>query len=418
MSSEFHDVIVIGAGPAGATAANLLAQQGLDVLIVDRGVQPAPQLPQTCFGLRQELLSRLGIAEYLPRVIEAPKPVRFVAANWDFDFLIAVEPRRQESDYRGMRLNRSQFDQLLVESAVRHKATYVPVTTVEDFIFVGEQVSGVRCRTLKGNREYSGRAIVDTSGKFSLVASRLGLKTEGHKLDDRAAVFSHFTGSALSEFVTDGQMTVIALDGGYLLVAPLLGERVSVIAVLADAVAAAYKGDRELLFRETVMSWEPLAKAVASSQQVLPVLPVINHTWECKQFCGDGFLIAGEAAAFLDPFVSNGVAIAMDSGELVATALVECLQQQARWEGTQRCAAYDQQIYNLIHQRQQEAITWLNGLSVRKLVTTCADPHLPWLVPFALLNLVLGAGLKLDGVEDTSAAVAITAARRTYSTIS
>ena len=416
MSSEFHDVIVIGAGPGGATVANLLAQQGLGVLMIDRGVQPTPQIPQTCFGLRSPLLSRLGIAEKFPTAIKEPQPVRFVVADDTCDIQMTVKLSQPTNDYRGMCLNRSEFDQMLVNSAIAHGVTYASASPVEALISTDKQITGVRCRTSETVQEYQGKAVIDASGKFSLIPAYLGLKEESNQLDERIAVFSHFAHPAFRELLPDGGMTVIAVDGGYILIAPLLGDRVSVVTVLAQAKATAYGSDRTQLFHSLIATWKPLAQAIAVSEQVLPVLPVINKTWTCRQFSGSGFLIVGEAGVFADPFFSNGVAVAMDSGEIAADTLAACLKQGEAWthEGF---AAYDEQLRTLFQQRQQEAKTWLDSLPLQQLRMSCADPHLPWGVPLAFLNLIAGIG-STNQTRLTTPTSAMTVARQTYATIS
>jgi flavin-dependent dehydrogenase len=85
------DVIVIGAGPSGSTLANLLAQHGLRVLILDKAKQPKPQIPQTFYGLPTMLLKRLDVENQIIAAIEQPKPVRFISSKGTFNFQIIPE---------------------------------------------------------------------------------------------------------------------------------------------------------------------------------------------------------------------------------------------------------------------------------------------------------------------------------------
>jgi flavin-dependent dehydrogenase len=415
MSPRLHDVIIVGAGPSGATAANLLAQQGLDVLIVDRSQQPSAQLPQTCLGLRTSLLSKLGVDGEIFAALEVPKPVRFLGAEGGFDFQIAVEPSGSDTGYQGMRLNRTYFDQSLIQSAVHHGAAYFCGLQIEQFIEQEGGIRGVRCRTVRGVEDYHARAVIDASGKSALLANQLGLRDEGQKLDDRNAVFSHYIGTDFAQLLPNGGMTVFASEGGYVLLAPMSGQRVSVIAVMADSQAAFYGNDRKLFFETTVGAWQALRCAIGRAQQVLPILPVINHTSICRHFNGPGYFIVGEAAAFSDPFISNGLAFAMDSGELAAQTLIDAWQDQGDLILPRDRTAYDRQTRELLQLRQQEAHDWLDGIAARRLVMACADPHLPWIVPFALLNLLFGAGFKYEGELNRQGTALLAAARSEYS---
>ncbi len=167
-------MIVVGTGPAGITAANLLARKGWETLIVDRSPQQKLQLPETFYGISRDLLTRLDIEKEIGIAIAAPKPIRLVSASDNFIYHIGIEPNEGTSSHYGMSLNREILEKVLIESAVRRGATYLPTTVVKDFIFVDDQVTGIKCNSSDGDIEYSARVVIDARGQETPLIQHLG----------------------------------------------------------------------------------------------------------------------------------------------------------------------------------------------------------------------------------------------------
>lgn len=348
MVSKVYDVIVVGAGPAGITAANLLAGKGFDTLLVDQGTQQMLQLPETFYGISSDLLARLDIEEKVRMAVAAPKPIRLISANDNFIYQIGIEPSRKTSSLYGMSLNRAILELVLIERAVGRGATYLQTTVVEDFIFADDRLTGVKCHTPDGYVEYGARVVIEARGKVTPLVHRLGLRQEGKPLDEHVAVFSQFIGSSFTEAIPDNGLLTITLDHGYVLAMPLPKERVSVMVVLQGKKASQDSSNLDKLFQEAVNCWEPLAKAIQAAEKVTPTLPVMNHNWEYERFSGNGFLVVGDAVAFLDPFTCNGVAIGMNGGEIAADFVAQGLAKGSGWPGVEQLSSYDQQIRALI----------------------------------------------------------------------
>jgi len=350
MVSKVYDVIIVGTGPAGVTAANLLAGKGLDVLMVDRNTKQVLQLPETFYGISYDLLVRLNIEKKIQIAVEAPKQIRLISANDGFNYQIEIEPKRLKGNHYGMGLNRAAFDQLLIESAVSRGAMYLPNIVVENFIFTDDQFTGVKCHTPDGVTEYGAKVVIDARGNLTPLAHRLGLRAEGKKTDEhQIAGFSYFVGHSLTELIPNDGILVITLDGGYVLVMALPDGRVSVMVVLLEEKARSGARNLDKVFQEAVDCWEPLSKAIQAAEKVMPTQPIVNYNWEYDRYSGNGFLIVGDAVAFLDPFFCNGVAIGMNGGEIAADFVVQGLAKGNRLDGAENLSSYDQQIRDLIH---------------------------------------------------------------------
>ncbi|MBD2361363.1 NAD(P)/FAD-dependent oxidoreductase [Anabaena minutissima FACHB-250] len=362
MVKNVYDVIVVGAGIAGLTAANLLARKGLDVLIVDRGHNQVLQLPETFYGISHDLLVRLNIDKKIQLAVEAPKQIRLVSANDSFNYQIEIEPKSFKGNDEGMGLNRSIFEQVLIESAVTCGATYLPNIIVKDFVFTNGQITGFKGCTPDGYIEYAGKVVIDARGKLTPLADYLGTKVQEKTSNEYIAVFSHFVGHSLTKLIPNHGILVITLDAGYILVMTLPNERVSVMVVLFAEKARSSSQNWENVFQETIDCWQPLAKAIQAAEKVTPTQPVMNYDWEFEKYSGKGFLIVGDAVAFLDPFSCNGVAIGMNGGEIAADFVLQGLAKGDRLRGWENLSSYDQQIRELI--RKWERVWGIEKLSL------------------------------------------------------
>lgn len=350
MESKVYDVIIVGTGPAGVTAANLLAGNGLDVLMVDRDTKQVLQLPETFYGISHDLLVRLNIEKKIQIALKAPKQIRFISANDGFNYQIEIEPKRLKGNHYGMGLNRAVFDQVLIESAVNRGATYLPNIVVENFIFTNDQLTGIKCHTPDGITEYRAKVIIDAMGKFTQLSHHLGLKAPGKKTDEhQIAVFSYFVGDNLTELIPNDGILTITLDSGYVLVMALPDGQISVMVVLLEEKARSAARNLDKVFQEAVDCWEPLSQAIQASKKVMPTQPVVNCNWEYDRYSGKGFLIVGDAVAFLDPFFCNGVAIGMNGGEIAADFVIQGLANGNRLDKAEHLSSYEQQIRALIH---------------------------------------------------------------------
>jgi menaquinone-9 beta-reductase len=307
---EQRDVVVVGAGPAGATAAVLMAREGFSVALLDRQRFPRPKACAEYMspGVR-EVLSRLG----LQPALDGARGVKGME-------IVAPSGRRLRVAYSNggvatsaSALPRVEFDHALVRLARGAGASVHEGIVVRQPIVEGDRVLGVRGTCCGEEVEMRARLTIIADGARSVLAGALGL-TGRVRWPVRMGLVAHMDG--LSFEGDFGQMYVSR--GGYCGVAPLPGGRANVAMVLPPGTVRASGVSASLYFQRWIASHAVLsaalegATAVSGVRGVSPIGARVRRSW------APGALLVGDAAGFYDPFTGEGIYRALRSAELAA----------------------------------------------------------------------------------------------------
>ena len=327
------DVVVVGAGPAGATTALLLARAGASVLLMDRARFPRDKACSEYLSpATTEILERLGGG-----ILDAVEG----AAHAKLYGMKVVAPcgATMCGRFRGgprpysFALPRTTFDTILVAAAARAGAQVRQATTVENLLREGGAVAGVTARSCnpkglpdgRGQRvTCNARIVVGADGLRSVVARRLGLVRSSSPR--RVAFTAHVADVA----GMDGVGELHVSKRGYVGLGPV-GDGVTTVALVVPLAAVRRSRGEGRDFRRDFFAelerFPGLAGRFDPRRLVRDVLAAGPFAqWSRTAVApGGGAVLVGDAADFFDPFTGQGIYAALRGAELLAQCLIPAL---------------------------------------------------------------------------------------------
>lgn len=314
------EVIIVGGGPAGSVTAALLAERGRHVLILDKArfprhkacseyVNPAGARLLADLGLEGELAA-LGAHRVEGMLIHAPGGHRFLA---DFD---AAAP-----GLHALGLSRIRLDALLLDRAAAAGAAVYDRAHVRDLIVEDGAVRGVRAAVRGSQETIRAPLIVGADGHHGVVSRALGLDVHP-RWPRRTGFVAHYRGvTGLDRW---GEMHVAR--HGYAGMAPLENGLTNVAFVAASDAVAARQESVEDFFTIGLSAIPEVAAKLVGAERVGSIRGVGPMSRRARRVVGDGYLLAGDAASFLDPFTGEGVSEALRGAMLAAPVIDAALR--------------------------------------------------------------------------------------------
>ncbi len=313
MAETIYDVIIAGAGPAGSTAATLLAQYHHKVLLIERAQHPRYHIGESMLPMADSIMQRLGVAWEEGNLRKGGAEFIDEASGRRTYFPLA-------GHYRTFQIERSVFDERLFLNAIKHG-----VKTHEQ-----EQVQGVQCDTDKvqvktDKTQYQGRYFIDATGRNALMAQQLNSIKKIDNLGKYALY--HYYKLAESEeadkLFTHGNIKIFLSEVGWIWCIPLTGRRLSVGLVVQKKVPLDLKQDA--LFAHYIHASTYMHELLQGAEVLSSLRLEADFSYQNSRRYGARFACCGDAAGFLDPVFSSGFFFAVKTAELVADQLHQAL---------------------------------------------------------------------------------------------
>lgn len=327
------DVLVIGGGPAGSTAAALLAERGYRVTLLEKAHHPRFHIGESLLPANLPLLEKLGVADAVKAIGMEKWGAEFVSPWHDhkqsFEFADAMD----KSMPMAYQVRRSEFDEILIRNASRKNARVVEGCQVQDVNFLPNDAGAlVEARHDDGSVEtVHARFVLDASGRDTFLGNRFKAK-QRNKKHNSTAIYGHFVGAERNTGKAEGNITIFWFDHGWFWFIPLSDGTTSVGAVSWPYyLKTRNKKPLEQFLLETIDLCAPLRERLQHAQLTSPVEATGNFSYVCDRTHGSNYLLLGDAYTFIDPVFSSGVMLAMQSAFVGADTVDTCLRhpQQA-----------------------------------------------------------------------------------------
>lgn len=323
------DVLVIGGGPAGSTAAALLAERGYRVTLLEKAHHPRFHIGESLLPANLPLLEKLGVADEVKAIGMEKWGAEFVspwhAHKQTFEFADALD-KTMPMAYQ---VRRSEFDEILIRNAARKQARVVEGCQVHDVSFLPAQSGAViHAKHENGSDEIvQARFVLDASGRETFLGNRLKAKKR-NKDHTSTALYAHFSGAERNCGKEEGHITIFWFEHGWFWFIPLADGTTSVGAVSWPYyLKTRHKKPLDQFLMETIALCPALAARLTHAQRVSPVEATGNYSYVCDRTHGSNYLLLGDAYTFIDPVFSSGVMLAMQSAFVGAETVDVCLRQ-------------------------------------------------------------------------------------------
>jgi flavin-dependent dehydrogenase len=322
---EFYDVIIVGGGPAGSTAGTLLAKQGWKVAILEKEQFPRFKIGESLLPGSLCTFERMGVKEKIDRadvIVKYGGKIISACGTRTNRFLFSNVFRcKYPTAYQ---VERSRFDQILLDHAAETGCDVRQGVKVTDFACTQD---GITTRT--GTGEFCGRYLVDCSGRNALVGTHFNLRRSYPELR-KFSLYAHFEGVDRLPGIEGTLTQMVRGRDRWFWIIPITATKTSIGVVLDAQTFKRMKLSPEAALLQILQENPKVIEQMSSAKRVTEVYATGDFSFRNMRFTGDRWVLAGDAAGFIDPVWSSGVFIAVLSGEKAADMLDRVLQRPER----------------------------------------------------------------------------------------
>lgn len=351
MTKPDFDIAIIGGGPAGSSMACYLAKAGINCVVFETEIFPRPHVGESLVPAANRVLQELDLIEQM----EEAGFVHKEGAAWTsstgqiYGHLLEelppdckVDVRFDEREMQGSRnysyhVDRGKFDQLLLQHAQKLGATVYEGVRVNRVDFPEGDYPELVVSINEQQNVYRVRLVVDASGRRTLLGTQLKLKIKDPDFN-QFAIHTWFEGydRGTSEKKNFIFVHFLPISNSWVWQIPISETITSFGVVTRKEHFAKKKQEREQFFWDCVSTHPEVFENLKQAQQLRPFKEEGDYSYAMKKICGDGWVLIGDAARFVDPIFSSGVSVALNSARLASQDIINAFQQSSFKNGILR----------------------------------------------------------------------------------
>ena len=319
-----YDAVIIGGGPAGSTAAAILAERGRRVLVLEKEQFPRYHIGESLMPYCYFTLERIGLVQKMETCHFTKKySVQFVRTDGHISQPFYFFQHFNHPASTTWQVWRSEFDQMLLDNAREKGAEVRERTRVKETVTENGFVVGVRTSSTDGPRqEFRAPMTIDASGRDSLTMIQRRWRKREDRMLNKVSIWTYYEGAMRDQGLDEGATTVAYLpDKGWFWYIPLPRDVVSVGVVADKDYLFQDTRDPAAIFEREIKNNPWIERHLACGKRCEPFRMTGEYSYRSRYCAADGLVLVGDAWAFLDPIFSSGVFLALKSGELAAEAV-------------------------------------------------------------------------------------------------
>ncbi len=355
MADNFDfDIGIIGGGPAGSTIASYLAKGGLKVAVFEREMFPRPHVGESLVPASNQVLQETGAWEEIAKAGFPKKTGAAWSATTPGVGLGGDEPEGKgrmiaqipfDGGTATFHVDRGRFDTILLKHARNLGVDVFTGTRVNRVEFANPDQPVIYIAMGKQEVPIKVRMVVDASGRWTVLGHQMGIKKNDPNFD-QFAIHTWFSGYKRRTFEDDPQFNnyiyihFLPMSHSWIWQIPISEEITSVGVVTRKSHFRGRQDEREAFFWECAGAFPELAQGLRQAERIRPFTVESDYSYSMDEIRGDGFLMIGDAARFVDPIFSSGVSVALNTARLASRSILAAAQagdfRRARFDEFER----------------------------------------------------------------------------------
>lgn len=324
-----NDVVIIGGGPAGSALGAYLAKAGISNTIFESAVHPRQHVGESLVMSTIRVFKDLGFLD----TMESESFVRKYGAAWHApngkEFGAPFDQIKQEGidQVYTYHVDRAKFDMLLLKHADRMGSKVYQGVHVKRILMDGSQAVGVRISVAGQELDVPAKMVIDASGRNTILGNQLRLKKKD-PIFDQYAVHTWFTGVNRGEAPSEDYIHIyfLPIERGWVWQIPISDEVTSIGVVADKKIFRDAFSDLETYFYQNLQTNPRLSEAMANATQIKGFETEGDYSYSMERFVGDGWMMVGDAARFVDPIFSSGISVALYSAKFAAEQIQQAFE--------------------------------------------------------------------------------------------